>query len=1436
MAKLTLSDLTNLSNPTSVVNTINNNSALTEAALENTLSRDGTAPNQMEADLDMNSNRILNLPAPTSVGEPIRLGDLDEIADIGAILTPESTTPNAIVRWGDSNGLSILNSPVTVADTTGTLVTSGGGDLGSSSARWNTVYGVNENLSGTLTVSGQATFGAGGFSDAVIGTWGGNPNYNALSLNGVLTNTGITGLFSGASGDNSLYFNVPSSMSYLWRVSNTDVAIMTAAGDLKLGGYLRVGGSLVNPANTTAGDLTANRISLGNNSLANIMLRLDSNITGGINSYGSFAGGIIQSDVTSTASIHATNAKTAAASFTLSQLRHYYAGQSTIGSGSAVTNQYGFLADSTLTGATNNYGFYSNIASSTGRWNFYANGTAQNLFNGISTFASATASTSTSTGALIVSAGGLGVAGDGNFGGSLTVGALTSATQIVVSTNDNPLLLTTQSSTANAGAIVMRKARDTTGSPSAVQAGDLLAGFNARGYGATAYSTTGRGVIAIKANENWSDSAQGTYFTVETTNTGSTTRGEVFQADYLGTRVFGYLRVGSLSAPSNTTAGDLTAVRGFFGDTASNGYLRINAGNASVAGWIGWYRPGGTRSGFIGSDATDIPLTLENSAKFIVSGGAASTSISTGALVISGSGGLGVAGSIWSGVGLNIFNATGNGALVINPQTASSQARIDFYQTNTLKWWLGKHTDDTFLLWDNASSRTAWFVNTTGMRAYGYLNVGSTSAPTNTTAGDGTFSRLFVGNVGAAGGVLFQLIGDSNASGVSHGGYLAPNFGSSVTDGRVFASAATIGAGASLSFIRHFLATQGTFTGTATNQSGFHAGATLTGATNNYGFYSDIASGTGRWNFYANGTAANLFNGITTFASATASTSTTTGCATFVGGVGIGGNLYVGGTFNTSALAISGTTDSSSISTGTLVLGGGMGLAKKLYVGDTIFSTPTSATAEVLNVNRTHAYRSLNINTSYTGSLTAPAQNSYAATTTGGGFAFNSFAVTDTGIDSSTYPGGSTEAAALEAVYLAGGGKGSKIAFSASMKATTANSADDPSNGWTGIRSNVLVHNATPFDSMGASVFACGFDVASNATNMSDVCGFEVSSSIMTGGSATNRSVISLVSGRNAAVRASNYDCGLNISAIADSGNGISFTHCILFSDYNGKHPADTNSTLIASKNSTTVKSAIDFSSYTFTDDIFKFANSSTTIFQTKGTGYTGIAGTANTNWPLQVSYNSSNHAGMRVLSTDANNGISPYLNIHRDSASPATSDLLGALTFSGKDSGGNETDYAMITAYINSPTNGTENGALRLNIMKNGTGTNKLDLTEFGLFWKDSSSFYGFRDGTGLFDTNNNESLILRQTASAVNYVEVTNSATGNGPQIKAAGDNTNIDLVLDGKGTGTTKVRTLAITDGVTAPSAVTGQAIIYVDSADGDLKIKFADGTTKTIVVDS
>ena len=51
-----------------------------------------------------------------------------------------------------------------------------------------------------------------------------------------------------------------------------------------------------------------------------------------------------------------------------------------------------------------------------------------------------------------------------------------------------------------------------------------------------------------------------------------------------------------------------------------------------------------------------------------------------------------------------------------------------------------------------------------------------------------------------------------------------------------------------------------------------------------------------------------------------------------------------------------------------------------------------------------------------------------------------------------------------------------------------------------------------------------------------------------------------------------------------------------------------------------------------------------------------------------------------------------------------------------------------------------------------------------------------------------------------------------------------------------GTCGLDELLMTDAVTAPSATTGQAKLFVDTSDGDLKVIFADGTTKTIATDT
>lgn len=70
-------------NDTTATALINTNFQSIQTALENTLSRDGTVPNYMDAVLDMNSNRIINLGTPVDDHDVVTVEYLNEkIGDI----------------------------------------------------------------------------------------------------------------------------------------------------------------------------------------------------------------------------------------------------------------------------------------------------------------------------------------------------------------------------------------------------------------------------------------------------------------------------------------------------------------------------------------------------------------------------------------------------------------------------------------------------------------------------------------------------------------------------------------------------------------------------------------------------------------------------------------------------------------------------------------------------------------------------------------------------------------------------------------------------------------------------------------------------------------------------------------------------------------------------------------------------------------------------------------------------------------------------------------------------------------------------------------------------------------------------------------------------------------------------------------------------------
>jgi len=115
---------------------------------------------------------------------------------------------------------------------------------------------------------------------------------------------------------------------------------------------------------------------------AGIVIDNEHPITGAGNAVSTNSAGLVQSDVTVSATNFKSQIYTAATAFTLPIYSHYTAANGGIGAGSAVTTQYGFRAD-TLTQATNNYGFYGDVTSGTNNYNLYMNSAAKNYIKGV---------------------------------------------------------------------------------------------------------------------------------------------------------------------------------------------------------------------------------------------------------------------------------------------------------------------------------------------------------------------------------------------------------------------------------------------------------------------------------------------------------------------------------------------------------------------------------------------------------------------------------------------------------------------------------------------------------------------------------------------------------------------------------------------------------------------------------------------------------------------------------------------------------------------------------------------------------------------------------------------------------------------------------------------------------------------------------------------
>jgi hypothetical protein len=616
--------------------------------------------------------------------------------------------------------------------------------------------------------------------------------------------------------DGKLYYKNSSGVVTLLASSagaSGDVVGPSSATDNAVARFDLTTGKLIQNSTTIIDD--AGNLGIGAAPLATTSLYVAKDITGGVNAFAIDIAGAVQSDVTGIAlSIYST--PSVAAGATVSTLAHMYMYPGTFTG--TVTSQYGIFAENNMTSATNNYGFYGNIGATTGRWNLYMAGSANNYLAGQLLVGTTTATNGYTSLSPTQSTNQFQV----NIGGTNTYAGNPYALYI------NAALTGTTATTSAAGIFVA--------SAFAVPASGTIASLSgitsSTTFNTTSTVTTYNGVVS-------------------SVNFGALAIGNTLTAAYAYSSVAPSINASTTTAITTAAQFNATNIAGTAGaaiGTAVAFYGRQAASNTGVTNNYNLYMSG-TANNYLAGSLGIGTTTLTG------------VSLNVGAN-IPNSGGYGI--SIASlATAINSTVRTDNFFSQINTTAAATtfSAINGFFATLGTK---GAGSSITTLSGFQADTTLTGGTNSIGFygaiaAATGRYNLYMTGTADNYIAGG-----LGIGSTSGTADVPLSvtLVGTAaNTNGIRANQTIPAT---STSTHKLFQSIATTAASAfTLSNLTHYEAFQSTIgaTSAVTSQYGFVAQSNLTGATNNYGFYGAIAAATGRYNLYMAGTASNYLAG-----------------------------------------------------------------------------------------------------------------------------------------------------------------------------------------------------------------------------------------------------------------------------------------------------------------------------------------------------------------------------------------------------------------------------------------------------------------------------------------------------------------------------------------------------------------------------------------------